>query len=456
MPHTSLEQDTIVGVMAPPNSPLGGAMPSTDNLAGLSLAALEIGEEKKPVLVVGISGCTSSGKSLLASLLAQVFGGSVLMHQDSYFQPKALCPFTTFRNTKEDLPFMFKTMTNNETGEYFITSDGYATTNYHVTGPDTDCDQAIDFMSMLGMITRVIGTGILPDQIEPPGDPGLLLGHDSNPTAEFIKHSHDLSSYESLIQELRIHVSKKVRHHAASNIRNNQLGKYIQSPAMNGYAHGSIDLVDVTKMLPVICFIEGFLLFTDPTKPQTVAPIFDLDTEQRALHIQYQTIADLTHELAVTEPNDPFSVEAREEIEQEIWDKNLEAKTRMQAVMGLKLFLPTGKETAMERRFARSEYRDWPEGERAPGQMWKTGGYFESVAWKNFQRTHGWMARGDVVEDEKCGFVEEECMGVCVRPKLDAGIEETLRWAVEAVLCRLCREDVEPETEMEVSDIEEI
>lgn len=49
-------------------------MPLSQNILQLSLEQLDIAEKKKkPVLVVGISGCTSSGKSLLALLLAKVF-----------------------------------------------------------------------------------------------------------------------------------------------------------------------------------------------------------------------------------------------------------------------------------------------------------------------------------------------------------------------------------------------
>lgn len=74
---SSYDQNTVSPPIshhaAPPNSP-AAAVPS------LALDHLEIGEAssrgEKPLqslMVVGISGCTSSGKSLLASLLVEVF-----------------------------------------------------------------------------------------------------------------------------------------------------------------------------------------------------------------------------------------------------------------------------------------------------------------------------------------------------------------------------------------------
>ncbi len=73
------------GLAAPPNSPaseLGGASALIGHVPILSLDRLTIQEKKeiKPVMIVGISGSTSSGKSLLAAILAKVFDDGKLYY----------------------------------------------------------------------------------------------------------------------------------------------------------------------------------------------------------------------------------------------------------------------------------------------------------------------------------------------------------------------------------------
>ncbi len=66
-------------------------------------------------------------------------------------------------------------------------------------------------------------------------------------------------------------------------------------------------------------------------------------------------------------------------------------------------------------------------GMREPGQMWKTEGYWEQVAWRNYVKGHEWLVGGETGE---LGGVKD---GVYVRA-LDLGVEDTVRWAVGAVL----------------------
>ncbi|KAE8444838.1 hypothetical protein EG329_014193 [Mollisiaceae sp. DMI_Dod_QoI] len=441
------------GLAAPPNSPaseLGGASALIGHVPILSLDRLTIQEKKeiKPVMIVGISGSTSSGKSLLAAILAKVFDDALLMHQDHYFQPKALCPQEKFRSTANDLNFMHKSMTDDEVGQYVIISDGYAKSEVTIDGPDADCDEAIDFLTMLGMVARVVNSGELPNKIEKPGNPGEILGHPDMVQSDLIKHEFDLSSYENLIGELRALVAKKIAAYASANINNGHHNNFIRPSLSNGNDYTEEQL-DITSMLPVICFVEGFLLFTDPEGPSNdeqkaaifkeLPTDFDIYTEQVSLRLKYQSIADLTYEIQVTEPNhDEYSEDARSEYEEEIWGKNIEAKYLLQSKFDLKLFLPTNKTTAMARRFSRPEYIDYPAGERIPGQMWKSEGYFENVAWKHYVEEHSWLLDQREVDDVECRFVEKDLKGVYVRPKADAGVEETARWAVDAILHRLC------------------
>jgi nicotinamide/nicotinate riboside kinase len=38
--------------------------------------------------IVGVSGCSSSGKTTLARLLRDIFPGSVILHEDDFYKPE--------------------------------------------------------------------------------------------------------------------------------------------------------------------------------------------------------------------------------------------------------------------------------------------------------------------------------------------------------------------------------
>lgn len=42
----------------------------------------------KRALVVGISGCSSSGKTTLARLLRDIFPSSLILHEDDFYKPE--------------------------------------------------------------------------------------------------------------------------------------------------------------------------------------------------------------------------------------------------------------------------------------------------------------------------------------------------------------------------------
>lgn len=44
--------------------------------------------EKKGAIVVGISGCSSSGKTTLARLLREIFPDSFVLHEDDFYLPE--------------------------------------------------------------------------------------------------------------------------------------------------------------------------------------------------------------------------------------------------------------------------------------------------------------------------------------------------------------------------------
>jgi len=115
----------------------------------------------------------------------------------------------------------------------------------------------------------------------------------------------------------------------------------------------------------------------------------------------------------------------------------------------IKLFLSTKRQVAKSRRFSRSVYQDAPKGGRHPGQMWKTEGYFEGVAWVNYRNEHGFLFQeGDV---EK-GALLDAPGGIFVRSEIDAGIVGTVKWATDVILEELGRKLSQNDGSGRVSD----
>lgn len=179
-------------------------------------------------------------------------------------------------------------------------------------------------------------------------------------------------------------------------------GYLLASAGQHGSSFISSKPEEYTTILRNLCIVEGFLLYSNP----------DI-TDSHLCRSQYSLM-------------DLFDV---------------------------KLFLPTSKDIAKRRRFSRKPYIDHPSGYRLGGQYWKTEGYFENVAWPNYQRLHRWLlsdgtAKGGHKDLSNVGHLvkatispEVECMyrkkGDVYLGKLNAGVEETLRWAVEIILAKM-------------------
>ena len=112
---------------------------------------------------------------------------------------------------------------------------------------------------------------------------------------------------------------------------------------------------------------------------------------------------------------------------------------QISALLDIKLFLTTSRDIAKKRRMESQEYKDLSKGgSRTPGQMWKTEGYFEDVAWKNHVLAHdwivGWNGRPKKHKDVIRMVTEAD---VEVRDEVDAGLEDTVAWAVGVILRQL-------------------
>jgi uridine kinase len=315
---------------------------STSNLSPehTSKPSLINPQNDKQILTVGISGPPSSGKSTLAFLLNSIFNPnpnpstSHIINQDSYFLPKPSIPHSSFLsfNTPENINFLARSVEDDKIGLYtYEKIDGKGEKGrWRISGPDTDCAASLDFTSLVQDVESAKCSEFVSEiraqvkDIE--DDPSTLLQ----------KHA-------SLISEMRELVRSRLRHNR-------------------------------------FCFVEGFLLFTQPRVSKTTA----------MSELEFQ-------------------------------------REKLMGLLDVKLFLPTDKEEAKKRRFKRKAYIDVEKGGlRVSGQMWKCEGYFEEVAWGNYGRGCGWVLKG-----------EGKDSGICVRPGEVLGIEETVRWGVGVLLGEL-------------------
>jgi hypothetical protein len=315
---------------------------------------------------------------------------------------------------------------------------------FTISGPDTDCDDAVNFVRMfealanaskseISIVSKAMGTMTFESKSDTESEAGgvALSSTTSEQSSEggaelFQKqrhiedlappHSHinmDITAlklkYVDLIKQMRAKVAEF-------------LG---QSRSPSSPCH--TDSVN----LPKIQIIEAFLLFSDPS---TILSS-DSDTSRisrllTVFHTFLLKLEDNSAKLAQKGHIGEDYENERTQIEQHIQAINSICKRGMMEHFSCKLWLTTSENAARERRFTRPAYIDIKDGGlREPGQMWKTEGYFEQVAWKRHLEKHEWLV-GENEGDGELGRYKE---GIHVRAE-DLGVEGTVRWAVGAIL----------------------
>lgn len=186
----------------------------------------------------------------------------------------------------------------------------------------------------------------------------------------------------------------------------------------------SINLTGTRFEIPALCFVEGFLLYTD-------SEVTSIDDD-----------AVIRHDILDNEPK-VYQPLTYEDPDCNILPVRASTRSEKGAFMDnfdIKLFLPTSKDKAKARRFSRKPYIDHPLGGRLGGQHWKTEGYFEGVAWPNYEKLHTWLLTNDTdgLGDEEPRCKHSKKGDVHVRG-IDASVEDTLRWAVDVILEGMCK-----------------
>ena len=315
---------------------------------------------------------------------------------------------------------------------------------FTISGPDTDCDEAVNFARMfealanaskseISIVSKAMGTMTFESKSDTESEAGgvALSSTTSEQSSEggaelFQKQRHieDLAPPHSHINmditALKLKYADLIKQMRA------KVGEFLgQSRSPSSPCH--TDSVN----LPKIQIIEAFLLFSVPS---TILSS-DSDTSRisrllTVFHTFLLKLEDNSAKLAQKGHIGEDYENERTQIEQHIQAINSICKRGMMDHFSCKLWLTTSEKAANERRFTRPAYIDIKDGGlREPGQMWKTEGYFEQVAWKRHLEKHEWL----VGENEGDGELGRYKDGIHIRAE-DLGVEGTVRWAVGAVL----------------------
>ncbi|THV54459.1 hypothetical protein BGAL_0026g00300 [Botrytis galanthina] len=307
---------------------------------------------------------------------------TTIIHQDAFFIPKADCPLVQFNSAPNDKHFIKESLAQkNENPVYFYARTGTnGEENVQITGPNTDCMEAVNFGNLLRMVQASQANNFDPEicgQYKDDADKKKLI-----------------EQYSGVIESMR----RRVRENLAL-----EAGNHTRNDVVSGYHYGWV-------------FIEGFLLFSKalPSDDKSLWLDASSEVEDRCAERSENVRQEFTKEAALK-----GSKLMREKEEKAV------AKAALMQEFDIKLFLPTSKEVAKERRLSRFPYIDFPAGGRCPGQMWKSEGYFEEVVWKGYKDSFGWLLR----ETGK-----ENVDGVFVRTTVDDTVEKTVYWAVDIIL----------------------
>ncbi|RAL62991.1 hypothetical protein DID88_004078 [Monilinia fructigena] len=327
------------------------------------------------VLTVAICGCTSSGKTTLALLLAEIFYSlsttkeltynhsqidsekysldnsqvitrlktpfTTTIHQDAFFIPKEHCPFVKFNN----------------------------------------CIEAVDFGNLLQKVQAA--------QIR------KIEGENNAYFKEDADKKQLIEQYSGVIARMR----KRVKEGFALATTDKALGNRegIEN-CINGWV-----------------FVEGCLLFSRVMPSDDRSLGFNEPDEDFFAEVAADLQSKVKEEVVSM---DKEMLKMREDV--------ISSKEALMEEFDVKLFLPTSKEVAKHRRLSRFPYVDFPAGGRHPGQMWKSEGYFDDVVWKGYEDSFDWLLKGG----EK-----ENVNGVFVRPTFDDTVENTVEyWLVDDLM----------------------
>ncbi|KAF7906871.1 hypothetical protein EAF00_001149 [Botryotinia globosa] len=372
----------------------------------------DVSQTTTKTITIAISGCSSSGKTTLALLLSEIFSSytttkhstgkesphtskennlgdakathpfTTIIHQDAFFIPKADCPLVQFNSGPKDEHFIKESLAQkNENPVYFYARTGTnGKETVQITGPNTDCMEAVNFGNLLQIVQAAQASN---------AESELCVQYKDDADKKGL-----IEQYSGVIESMRRRVGEHLALGTGSRMRND---------IVTGNNYGWV-------------FVEGFLLFSKALASDDRSSWLDAlsEVEDRCAGRSENVRQKFKREAALKESK-----------VMRVKEEKVTAKAALMQEFDIKLFLPTSKEVAKERRLSRFPYIDFPAGGRFPGQMWKSEGYFEEVVWKGYEDSFDWLLR----ETGK-----ENVDGVFVRTTVDDTVENTVYWAVDIIL----------------------
>lgn len=329
--------------------------------------------------------------------------------------------------------------------------EGDRTKVFTISGPDSDCDEAVNFLGMLQALKdvsnnerRFVQTAVrsmpLDHDTESDSDSegGVLL---ASPISE---HSEDGGvrlfdeKQNNEVEDLAPSHPPLTMDAPAAGSQSEELIAAMKMRVQDFLVQlASSHNVDKLK-LPKILVVESFLLFSNPSSISQGDRNPDTYLWGSAFYTALHKLKNLSARLEEKGGADDQLEQKRDAIENNIRTVNGVCKRGMMEHFHCNLWLSTSFAAAKGRRFSRPAYLDKMGGEgeggrqRVPGQMWKTEGYFDQIAWKNHLRSHAWLI-GEGGEEEVAGELRGYKNGVHIRAQ-DLDVEDTVGWAVDAVL----------------------
>jgi uridine kinase len=354
------------------------------------------------VVVIGIGGCSSSGKTTLSLLLKEIFPNNTIhiLYQDTYFLPLECRP-----------------------------------------SKDSDCWGAIDGHTFVRDLQQMKATG---QPVEGEDVDEKIKSH-----AVFPENLATLEKYKDFIVSMRAKIQQQLNPAVAlpKSPSTEALGVFSNSPAKADQSENS------TPEKPVICIVDGFLLYTDPKPPKMPSrrPSKSNPTAYwgpRISSLAHRVVSDpISRRADLHSINEDDTYEADDEITPvpTPGPKPMTTReSRMEAMrlLDIKLFLPTSKAAAKDRRFRRTAYMDPPKGRRQADQHWATEAYFETIAWVNYKKENGFLFdKGDVNKAPEsatfCYRDQERDQKIMLAPKIDQPIELNVMWAVDVIISEM-------------------
>lgn len=389
--------------------------------------------EPRRVISIAISGASSSGKTTLALLLAQIFelaleevkeirvwqkasdetdievlnfnetpryhqlmkefqeqrsGKVLVVHEDDFALPKSLyLPIATFRPTQADASFVARSQGQGywNRGAFFKTAQSSSTEK------DADSPGSASARMLTGGSDSIQTLHV--DTWESIDIPSLV---------DALRHIRETGTDERYMAKIAA-----LPYHEPAQIQGDTfLPAYMTMPIMD----------------EIVCKVIGFLLAY--TELETVLPIFNIV------------------EGSLLFPKPPPRTR---------FQLNTNPRDELLTCYDIKVFLPTSKCDARLRRFSRSTYLDPPLGGRKPGQMWKCEGYFEDVAWVGYETECGWLFEDGLKGaemDTKAKAKRSQAAAdwdITLRENVDADVHETLVWAAHVILDKMGKLFIEDE-----------